>query len=210
MPASGVATAWVARPFRLPLAAGIFVLGFLPLIRPVPAAAVSDREKQEQIEVASEPGGGVRATARLHFDVPPSVIQQVLTDSENWPKLFGTPTRLASVDRRADRVVTDVYIRHPILPGERRLLCETRVLPEGGLVTSLIEGDFIRYLRTWRLSEAGAGTGEGHGATEAQFELVVEVKTLAPDWLVSIELKRQLEKHFRIVRETAAARAASQ
>lgn len=188
-------------------AAGIgCVLGILAPIWPVPpAAALNDSgkpDKADQIEVTGEPGGGVRATATLHLAQPPSVLQQVLTDYENWPNLFGTPTRLARVERRADRVITDVYIQHPILPGERRLLCETLVLPEGGLVTTLIEGDFTRYVRTWRLSSEGQGT-------MAQFELVVEVQTWAPDWLVAIELKRQLEKHFRILRDTAATRAAS-
>jgi hypothetical protein len=193
-------------------AAGICcVLGSLGPFSPVYLTPAFADEKADRIETTSEPGGGIRATATLHLTQPPSAIQQVLTDYENWPNLFGTPTRLAGVERRPDRVVTDVYIQHPILPGERRLLCETRLLPEGGLVTTLIEGDFTRYVRTWRLSEAGAGTGTGdsQGGTIAQFELLVEIKTLAPDWLVGIELKRQLEKHFRILRETAARRAAS-
>lgn len=154
------------------------------------------------LDVRSDPDGGVRATATLHLPVPPALVQQVLTDYEGWSGLFGVPMRLARVDRQPDRVVTDVYVRHPILPGESRLLCENRELPDGGLVTKLIEGDFRRYLRTWRLAQEGNGT-----ATQARFELAVDVKTWAPDWLVAIELKRQLQKHFRILRETVLARA---
>jgi ribosome-associated toxin RatA of RatAB toxin-antitoxin module len=180
------------------------VLLIVSLIWSIPSVTAFNAASHvsDKIEVRTDPGGGFQAEATLHLNVAPSVVLQVLTDYENWPHLFGTPTRLTLVLRRPDRVVTDVYIRHPILPGESRLLCETRLLPEGGLVTSLIEGDFTRYRRTWRL------TGEEEGrATMARFELLVDVKTWAPDWLVAIELRRQLEKHFRILRETASARA---
>ncbi|MDE3119362.1 MAG: hypothetical protein KGL03_10155, partial [Nitrospirota bacterium] len=72
----------------------------------------------------------------------------------------------------------------------------------GGLVTTFLEGDFRRYERTWKLGPDGSDA-----ATKADFSLVVDVETMAPDWLVALELKRQLEKHFRILREAAAARA---
>jgi hypothetical protein len=132
------------------------------------------------------------------------VVQQVLTDYERWNSLFGVSMRLLRVERLPERVITEVYLSHPILPGESRLLCESRELPGGGLVTTLIEGDFQRYQRTWRLAEAEDRTG-----TKAQFDLVVEVKTWAPDWLIAIELRRQLTKHFGILRETVAARGAA-
>lgn len=186
---------WAAGVRGCLLAWAAFAVAVCP---PVLAAA----HDPDSLEVRSDPNGGVRATATLHLPVPPSVAQQVLTDYEGWPGLFGVQMRLARVDRQPDRVVTEVYVRHPILPGESRLLCESRELPEGGLVTRLIEGDFRRYLRTWKLAQEGNGT-----ATKAWFDLAVDVKTWAPDWLVAIELKRQLEKHFRILRETALARA---
>jgi hypothetical protein len=112
--------------------------------------------------------------------------------------------RMVKVERLPDRVVTDVYVSHPILPGESRLLCESRELPEGGLVTTLIEGDFNRYQRTWRLAEDADRL-----TTRAAFDLVVDVKTWAPDWLVALELKRQLTRHFGILRDTVAARTAA-
>ncbi|MFM8551582.1 MAG: SRPBCC family protein [Nitrospiraceae bacterium] len=155
------------------------------------------------LDVQSDPDGGLRAVATLHLPVPPSVVQQVLTDYEGWADLFGVQMRLARVDRQPDRVVTDIYIRHPILPGERRLMCENRVPPGGGLVTRILEGDFKRYERVWKLAP------DGSDATKAEFSLVVDVETMAPDWLVALELKRQLEKHFRILRATTAARATS-
>ncbi|TLY41377.1 MAG: hypothetical protein E6K61_05380 [Nitrospirae bacterium] len=65
-------------------------------------------------------------------------------------------------------------------------------------------GDFRRYRRTWRLVQDG-----NEGLTRAEFELLVEVDTWAPDWLMALELRRQLEKHFRILREQVGERLQS-
>jgi hypothetical protein len=156
---------------------------------------------QAKLEVHPEPGGGVRAKATLTFPVPPRVVQSTLTDYPHWPQLFGVTMRLANLDRQPDRVLTELYIKHAFLPGERRLLCENRELPEGGLVTTLVAGDFKRYARTWKLSPDGSGS-----LTRAEFDLLVEVETWAPEWLVALELRRQLERHFRILRETVQER----
>ena len=97
----------------------------------VPAAwAVTDRALV--LEVLPDAAGGVRATATLRLPAPPSVVHQILTDYAKWPELFGVPLRLAGVERHVDRVLTDLYLSHPLLFGERRLLCENRELPGGG------------------------------------------------------------------------------
>ncbi len=166
------------------------------------AATVDSTQDHTTLTVTGDPSGGFRAIASLHLPVPPSVVQQVLTDYEHWAHLFGMTMRIARLDRQPDRVITEIYLQHPILPGERRLMCENRVPPGGGLVTTLVEGDFKRYERTWTLGPDG-----NDEATKAEFNLLVDVTTLAPDWLVALELKRQLEKHFRILRETVLARA---
>jgi hypothetical protein len=62
-------------------------------------------------------------------------------------------------------------------------------------------GDFTRYHREWRLQPAGDGT-----QTRAEFDLLVEVKTLVPDWLVAVAMERELNTHFRLVRERALDR----
>ena len=180
----------------------VLILLLIPGLSTVPSLA--NAGEAETLDVQPDPNGGLHATATLHLPVPPAVVQQVLTDYERWGSLFGVSMRLLRVERLPDRVVTDVYLSHPILPGESRLLCESRELPGGGLVTTLIEGDFKRYQRKWILSQDEDGT-----STKAQFDLVVEVETWAPDWLIAMELKRQLTKHFGILRETVAARAAA-
>jgi ribosome-associated toxin RatA of RatAB toxin-antitoxin module len=159
-------------------------------------------EPASTLEVRSEPSGGVRATATLLLPVPPQVVQQVLSDYERWPDLFGVTMRLARLERHAAGAVTDLYIKHPFLPSERRLLCENRELPGGGLVTTLIAGDFHRYARTWQVTAGG-----DQGTTRAALDLLVEVDTWAPDWLVALELRRQLLTHFRILREKVLAKA---
>ncbi|MBM4133641.1 MAG: hypothetical protein FJ245_07725 [Nitrospira sp.] len=180
----------------------VCLLAWSGLVGATCAAASESSQDQATPTVTGDPAGGFRVTASLRLPVPPSVVQQVLTDYDNWPHLFGVTMRIARLDRRPDKVITEVYIRHPILPGERRLMCENRVPPGGGLMTTFLEGDFKRYERVWKLGPDGSDA-----ATKADFNLVVDVETLAPDWLVALELKRQMEKHFRILRETALERA---
>ncbi len=71
-------------------------------------------------------------------------------------------------------------------------------------MTDLVGGDFKRYHRVWRLS----ATNEGK-ATNADFELKVAIESIVPDWLVALATRRELEAHFRIVKEKAQARAAN-
>lgn len=151
--------------------------------------------------VKPDPDGGVRAVATLLFPGSPALLQSILADYRNWPQLFETRMRLANLEDHAGRVVTDLYISHALLPGEHRLLCESRSLPGGGLVTDLKGGDFKRYHRVWKLLPAGDGN-----QTRAEFELLVEVETIVPDWLVAVAMERELNAHFRIVREVALDR----
>jgi len=168
------------------------------------AAAWGLTEPATTLDVRTEPSGGVRATATLLIPVAPQLMQAVLTDYERWPELFDTPMTVTHLDRRVGGSVTDLFIKHSFLPGGRRLLCDNQELPDG-LVSTLRGGDFKQYVRTWKVAQDGS-----HGGTRASFELLVEVDTWAPDWLVAFELRRQLERHFRLLRETLMARAGSQ
>ena len=167
----------------------------------IPFAARAAADGPAKLEVHTEPAGGVRAVATLMIPAPPRIVQEILIDYVKWPTLFITPMRLAQLEQHGERAVTDLYIKHAFLPGERRLLCESRELPDGGLVTTLIAGDFKRYHRIWKLSPEGEGV-----RTRAEFELLVEVDTWAPDWLVAVELRRELETHFRILTDKAVER----
>lgn len=148
--------------------------------------------------VQPDPAGGVKATATLLFPGSPSVLHSILTEYRHWPELFETRMRIAQVEEHEGHVLTDVYISHALLPGEQRLLCESRMLPGGGLVTDLKGGDFKQYHREWRLQAAGEGT-----QTRAEFELLVEPKTMIPDWLIAVAMERELTVHFRLVRQRA-------
>jgi hypothetical protein len=98
-----------------------------------------------------------------------------------------------------DGVATvDLRIEHPLMSGEHRLISESRTLPNGGLVTDLKAGDFKRYHRVWKLESAGQGN-----RTRADFELIVEIESMVPDWLVTIAMRQELEAHFRIVKQKA-------
>jgi hypothetical protein len=151
------------------------------------------------LDVHPEPTGGVKATATVFFPVEPAIIQRLLTDYVHWPDLFDTRMRMAEIHEQNGRVFTDIRIDHALLPGERRLLSESRTVPGGGLVTDLKGGDFKQYRRSWKLSST-----EG-GGTRAEFELLVEIDTIVPDWMVAVAMKRELETHFRIVREKGLA-----
>lgn len=156
-----------------------------------------------RLEIRTEPSGGVLATAILHLPVPPRIVLAVLTDYEHWPELFGHRFRIARLERTEGRVVTDLQIKRSPFPGELRLLCETKRLPDGELVTSLIEGDFKRYVRRWKIGSDGAGD---RNRTRAEMELRLELASWAPTWLVTWSLRRELEEHFRILHEWVVKR----
>jgi len=153
------------------------------------------------LDVKVQATGGVKATATLSFPVGPEIIHQLLTDYVHWPELFDTRMRMAEIREQAGSVFTDIRIEHALLPGERRLLSESRMLSTGGLLTELRGGDFKQYRRVWTLTPA-----EGGRHTNAEFELLVEIETFVPDWVIAVAMRQELETHFRIVREKALAR----
>ena len=157
------------------------------------------------LDVRTEPTGGVKATATILFPVEAAIIRQLLTDYAHWPDLFEVRMRMAEIREHDGKVFTDIRIDHALLPGERRLLSETRTLPTGELLTELKGGDFKQYRRFWKLIPI-----DGGAHTRAEFELVVEVDMMVPDWIVVVAMRRDLESHFRIVREKALAQQESQ
>ena len=168
----------------------------------VPHALAQDPgSTTHSLTIASDPAGGVRATATLTFPAPPRIVQAILTEYRKWPELFDVRMRVAGLEERPEGVITDLYIEHALMPGERRLLCESHPLPGGGLVTDLKGGDFKRYHRVWKLKAAYDGA-----QTRADFELVVEVDTIVPDWVIAMAMRRELEAHFRMVKERAMER----
>lgn len=158
---------------------------------------------EEDLNVKTDPAGGVVATARVLFPASPEIIQALLSDFPHWPELFEVRMRLVDLQIRQDVVTTDLRIEHALLPGERRLVTESRVTAGQGIVTDLVGGDFKRYHRVWKLSPANEGR-----ETYANFELRVAIDSIVPDWLVALATRRELEAHFRIVKEKARARAA--
>jgi len=154
------------------------------------------------LEVHTESTGGVRATATILFPVEPAIIQRLLTDYAHWPELFDTRMRMAEIREQDGTVLTDIRIEHALLPGERRLLSESRTLPSGGLLTELKGGDFDQYRRFWKLLPVDSGAH-----TKAEFELLVEIQTVVPDWMVAVAMRRELETHFARVREKGLALA---
>jgi ribosome-associated toxin RatA of RatAB toxin-antitoxin module len=155
-----------------------------------------------ELDVRTEPTGGVRATATILFPVEPAIIQRLLTDYAHWPELFDVRMRMAEIREQDGKAFTDIRIDHAMLPGERRLLSETRTLPTGELLTELKGGDFKQYRRFWKLTPV-----DGGAHTKAEFELLVEIDSNMPDWMVALAMRRDLESHFRLVREKALAQA---
>ena len=152
------------------------------------------------LDVRTELTGGVRATATILFPVEPAIIQRLLTDYAHWPELFDVRMRMAEVREQDGKAFTDIRIDHALLPGERRLLSETRTLPTGGLLTELKGGDFKQYRRLWKLTPI-----DGGAHTKAEFDLLVEIDMMVPDWMVVVAMRRDLESHFRIMKEKALA-----
>jgi hypothetical protein len=179
--------------WRVTIIVGCLVLGWSGWSR----AAESD-----VLDVRTEPTGGVRATATIFFPVPISVIQAILTDYAHWPELFEVRMRMAEVREEDGKAFTDIRIDHALLPGERRLMSETRILPTGVLLTELKGGDFKQYRRVWKLTPV-----EGGAHTKAEFDLLVEIDSSLPDWVVAMATRGDVKSHFRLVREKALAQA---
>ena len=152
------------------------------------------------LDVRTEPTGGVRATATILFPVEPAIIQRLLTDYAHWPELFDVRMRMAEIRVEDGKAFTDIRIDHALLSGERRLLSETRTLPTGGLLTELKGGDFKQYRRFWKLAPIDGGVH-----TKAEFELLVEIDSTLPDWMIAMAMRRDLESHFRIIKEKGLA-----
>lgn len=165
---------------------------------PWSALAASDADT---LDVKVESGGGVRATARVLFPAKPDVIQSLLADYPRWPELFEVRMRVADLNVHDGVATVDLRITHALMPGEHRLVTDSRMLPDGGLVTDLKGGDFKRYHRVWKLRPAGEGN-----QTSADFELTVELDSLTPDWLIAVVMRQELEAHFRIVKQKALER----
>lgn len=171
----------------------------------VPSGARAAEDPATVLEIHDDPAGGKKAVATLRIPAPPEAVRAVLNDFDRWPELFAGRFQLVKLDRQADRVVTDLRIKSTPLPGMLRLVCETRDLPNGEIVTSLIEGDFRRYVRRWRLVPEPNGTAVH---TRAEMELSVDPDTWAPGWLFAAVLRSDLRTHFTILRERALAQAA--
>lgn len=156
----------------------------------------------DRLEVNTQSGGGVRATAQVLFPAKPSIVQGLLSDYAHWPDLFEVRMRIAELTIRNGVAVVDLRIEHPLMPGERRLVTESRALPNGGFVTELRGGDFKQYRRVWTLQPVEEGK-----QTRADFELVVEPETLVPDRIIAVIMRQELETHFRVVKQKVLERS---
>ncbi|MBI3356701.1 MAG: hypothetical protein HY038_08035 [Nitrospirae bacterium] len=185
------------QPSALPVILLVLVLTG-PFFTPLWLQGARAASHVDTLEVKPESGGGVRAIAHVLFPAKPEVVLALLTDYEHWPALFEVRMRVAQFNVHEGVATTDLRIEHALMPGEHRLVTESRTLPNGDLVTDLKAGDFKRYHRVWKLQP----TSEGN-QTNAEFELIVEVKSMLPDWLIAIAMRQDLETHFRIVKQKA-------
>src|SRR2546422_719588 len=60
-----------------------------------------------ELDVRTEPTGGVRATATILFPVEPAIIQRILTDYAHWPELFDIRMRMAEVRVQDGKAFTE-------------------------------------------------------------------------------------------------------
>lgn len=180
---------------------GLFLLLPLLLLSLWPSVGYA-ASSADTLEITTDSAGGVRARARVLFPAKTEVIQGLLTDYPRWPELFEVRMRLAEWHVRDGVATIDLRLEHALLPGERRLVTESRTLPDGGLVTDLKGGDFKRYHRVWKLQAVGEGR-----ETSADFELLFELDSLVPDWIMAVAVRQELESHFRIVKQKALEQA---
>ena len=159
-------------------------------------------EPPATLDIQALPDGGATARATLVLAGPPDTVHAILTDYANWPSLFPPGLRLASIRREPHRVVTELYVPRHVLTGELRLVTASHEPEPGRLEMTLIEGDFSRYRRTWRLIPADDGA-----TTRATLELEFQPNQWVPHWLLTIFLRKDLEEHFSRLQAAVTARA---
>lgn len=167
-----------------------------------PGASADGPPPRAALDIQVLPDGLARVHARVELAGPPEVARLVLTDYEHWPDLFPPGLRIVEIRREAQGVITDLWAARHILPGELHLVTETRETTPDRLDTTLIEGDFHRYTRTWQLLPGATET-----TTTATLDMDVQPKGWVPDWLFTTFLRRDLEAHFTRLQAAVAARA---
>lgn len=168
--------------------------------------------------------GTAHIAAVLELSGKPSVARAVLMDYRRWPALFPHGLRIAAGREEKGVVTADLYVSRYFLPGEWHLITETRETEPGRLETRLIDGDFLRYHRVWRLTPVNQGHAsadtvhagrslldptqtpdllpprtalpEPAEQTHAELEMEVQPKAWIPRWIFMILLKRELAEHF--------------
>lgn len=153
------------------------------------------------LNIAVDPAGVAHVRAVLDLPASPAVAHAVLTDYAQWPRLFPDGLRIVGIQQGRDGVRTDLYLRRHFFPGEFHLVTLTREIAPGRLQTSLIEGDFLQYQRTWTLT-VGPGTGETH----AELAMDIQPKQGLPGWLFTFLLRRELLAHFDKLRAEVQSR----
>ncbi len=176
---------------------------FWVLILAASAVAADPDSRTYSLDIQVLPDGLARVHAQVELPGSPAIARLVLTDYEHWPDLFPPGLRLVGIRREGRGVVTDLWASRHILPGELHLVTETRETTPTRLDTTLIEGDFHRYSRTWQFSPEAATS-----RTIATLDMEVQPKGWVPHWLFTRFLKQDLEAHFVRLQAAVAALAA--
>jgi ribosome-associated toxin RatA of RatAB toxin-antitoxin module len=163
--------------------------------------AVSAASSLLVLNVAVDTAGVAHVRAVLDLPASPAVTYAVLTDYAKWPRLFPHGVRIVEIQQGRDGVTTDLYVRRHFFPGEFHLVTLTRELAPGTVQTSLIDGDFLQYQRTWTLTQ-----GHGAGDTRAELAMDIQPKQWIPAWLFTIVLEHELREHFEKLRDEVRSR----
>jgi hypothetical protein len=190
------------RPIRMHASVRVVLLVAVLWLTGSPGATAETPASSFSLDIQVLPDGLARVYARLELPGPPEIARAVLTDYEHWPDLFPPGLRIVGIRREAHGVITDLWASRHILPGELHLITETREPTPGLLETTLIEGDFHRYTRSWRLSPDKNGQ-----RTTATLEMELQPKDWVPDWLFTTFLRRDLEAHFVRLQAAVSAQA---
>jgi hypothetical protein len=153
------------------------------------------------LNIAVDPAGVAHVRAVLELPASPAVAYAVLTDYPHWPLLFPNGLRIVGIQQQRDGVKTDLYLRRHFFPGEFHLVTLTREIAPGIVQTSLIEGDFLQYQRTWTLT-----VGPGNRDTRAELVMDIQPKQWIPAWLFTIVLEHELHEHFDKLRAEVQSR----
>ena len=165
------------------------ILCWALLVTPLCSAWAQD--PTQHITIEFDEGNLAHVEANLEIGSSQETIYNLLTNYQNWPKLFPNHPRINDIQRKEGHVIVDMSLPVPFLPMDLQLTTATRETKPITIHTHILQGDFEEYNWIWNLTSVKEGTH-----TLATLTMTVQPNIWIPEWVFRWYLRSNLEQHF--------------